>query len=334
MSVPIRIPHSAIRNLPVSAAPPAPAVLMLTGPTGIGKTGLAVKLAQRFAVEIISADSMQVYRGMEVGTAQPSPEERSLARFHVFGMLEPDAPFSAQRFLELCDEAHRDIIARGRVPLYVGGTGLYLRALRWGLFEQEGADPEIRKALEREAAELGAPALHRRLAEVDPEAAGRIAPGDAIRIVRALEVYLATGRRISELQRQWERPSPRFPHALAVLVGRRELIRRRITERARVMLTGGWIEETRALLERGIPETSHCFKALGYREVIQHLRGEIDFETLAQRVTTLTHQFAKRQMVWFRRERPALWLQPEDADVTPLFRALEKLLEKFRTPLV
>lgn len=307
---------------------------MLTGPTGIGKTALAVRLAQRFAVELISADSMQVYRGMEVGTAQPSAEERRAARFHVCGMLEPEAPFSAQRFLELCDQAHRDIVARGRVPLYVGGTGLYLRALRWGLFEQEGNDPEIRKALEREAAELGAPALHRRLAEADPEAAGRIAPGDAIRIVRALEVFQATGRRISELQRQWERPSPRFPHVLAVLVGPRELIRRRIAERARAMLQEGWIEETRALLERGVAESSHCFKALGYREVIQHIRGEMDFETLAQRITTLTHQFAKRQMVWFRRERPALWLQPEDGDLTALLGDLEKLLEKFRTPLV
>lgn len=313
---------------------PPPTILMLSGPTGIGKTGLAVRLAQRFAVEIISADSMQVYRGMPIGTAQPTPEERAAARFHVCGMLAPDVPFSAQRFLELCDAAHRDILARGRVPLYVGGTGLYLRALRWGLFEQEGADGSIREALHEEIAAAGAPALHQRLAALDPASAARIAPNDAIRIVRALEVHAATGRRLSELQNQWERPRPRFDHTLVVIGAPRELIRRRIAERTRAMLEGGWIAEVRALLERGIPETQHCFKALGYREVIAHLRGELNFEALVSRVTTLTQQFAKRQMVWFRRERPALWLAPEGGDPASLEGQLEKLLEMFRTPLL
>lgn len=309
-------------------------VLMLAGPTGIGKTTLAVALAQRFGVEIISADSMQVYRGMEVGTAQPTAEQRRQACFHVSGVLDPAEPFNAQRFVSLCDAAHREITARGRVPLYVGGTGLYLRALRWGLFEQDAADGEIRGALRRELAGEGAPALHRRLAGVDPEAARRIMPNDAVRIVRALEVHAVTGQPLSALQGQWRQPRERFAHVLAVIVAPREWVRQRIAKRTRAMLAEGWIEEVRALLQRGIPETQHCFKALGYREVIAHLRGELDFEALASRITTLTHQFSKRQMVWLRRERPALWVEAEKGNPAFLERRLEKLLEKLRTPFV
>jgi tRNA dimethylallyltransferase len=312
-----------------------PTLLMLAGPTGIGKTGLAVEMAQRFGLEIISADSMQVYRGMAVGTAQPTAAERSRARFHVCGMLDPREPFSVQRFVELCDAAHRRIVAAGRLPIYVGGTGLYLRALRWGLFEQEASDPAVRRALEDELRTAGAPAMHRRLAGLDPEAAAHIAPADAVRIVRALEVQAVTGRRMSELQRQWARPRPRFRHELVVLVAPRELVRRRIAERARIMLTGGWIEETRALLAAGVDESQHCFKALGYREVIDHIRGKMTFDELVARITTLTQQFARRQMVWLRRERPALWLEAGEGEKASKVQAsIQKLLEKFHTPYV
>ena len=311
-----------------------PEVLMLTGPTGVGKTDLAVWLAQRYPVEIISADSMQVYRGMEIGTAQPSAEQQRQARFHLCGVLEPTESFSVQRFLQLCDQAHREIQGRGRVPLYVGGTGMYLRALRWGLFDEEAREEVVRWALEEEAREQGLPALHRRLAELDPEAARRIAPADRIRIVRALEVQAVTGRRMSDLQSQWVQPRPRFPHVLTVLVAPREEVRRRIAQRTEAMLEAGWVQEVARLLERGVPEDQHCFKALGYREIIGHLQGRLSEAEMRRLIVTRTHQFAKRQMAWFRRERPALWLMATANGPAILGDRLEKLLAKIGTPPV
>lgn len=308
--------------------------LLLSGPTGIGKTELAVRLAQVYPVEIISADSMQVYRGMEIGTAQPSAEQRRRAAFHLCGVLEPTEPFNVQRFLEMCEEAHRQILARGRIPLYVGGTGLYLRALRWGLFSQEARDETLRAALEEEARRDGPQALRRRLERLDPASARRIAPGDVVRLVRALEVHTLTGRPLSELQCQWERPRPRFPHVLGVLIAPRELVRRRIAERTELMLGEGWVEEVRRLLERGVPPGQHCFKALGYREILRHLAGEIDQGRMRQLIVSQTHQFAKRQMAWFRRERPALWLPVKEGNLAVLHNLLEKLLAKLGTAFV
>ena len=310
---------------------PIPA-LFLSGPTGIGKTDLAVRLAERFPLEIISADSMQVYHGLPIGTAQPSAHQRRQAEFHLCGALAPTEPFSVQRFLTLCDEAHRRILARGRFPLYVGGTGLYLRALRWGLFDQEARDPALRARLEEEIQALGAPALHARLAVIDPRAALRIAPADRVRIVRALEVHALTGRPLSELQRQWTRPAPRFPHVLAVLVAPRELLRRRIAERTDAMLAAGWADEVRALLAEGLSPRQHCFKALGYHEVIEHVQGRLAFGLMRERIILRTQQFAKRQMVWFRRERPALWLAPPGQEPAAIYPRLEKLLAKLGTP--
>ena len=324
-------PVSFMNPEPDHTQPPA---LILTGPTGIGKTSLAVRLGRRFPLEIISADSMQVYRGLEIGTAQPTPAEKAQARFHVCGMLAPEEPFSAARFLQACDAAHADILARGRQPLYVGGTGLYLRALRWGLFADGPRDDAVRTELENQYETLGAPAMHRRLAQADPQAAARIEPADRIRVVRALEVHALTGQPISRLQSQWRRPHARFPHVMVVLSAPRHAVRRRISERVDAMLAEGWIDEVRALLDGGCPPGLHCFKALGYREILAHLRGEIDRTQLRELIVTHTHQFAKRQTIWLRRERPAIWLpleSPEDAHVGPF---IEKLLEKARTPYV
>jgi tRNA dimethylallyltransferase len=300
---------------------------MLAGPTGIGKTALAVALAETRGLEIISADSMQVYRGMEIGTAQPTPDERARARFHVCGQVDPIEPFDARRFLDLCDAARRDILARGRRPLYVGGTGLYLRALRWGLSHDAIHAAAIRRRLEEEARQSGPAALHARLAQVDPVTAARVAPADAIRVVRALEVFEATGRPISQLQSEWRNPTPRFPHVLAILEMDSAALERRIAARVDVMLRQGWIEETRTLLARGVPRERHCFKALGYRSIIDYLDGRLDAGQLRGQVILKTRQFAKRQRTWFRRERPATLVPIDSERPQDALAALEKLLE-------
>jgi tRNA dimethylallyltransferase len=313
------------------AASPSPD-LMLAGPTGIGKTALAVALAERHGLEIVSADSMQVYRGMEIGTAQPTPDERKRARFHVCGQVDPFDPFDARRFLDLCDAARADILARGRRPLYVGGTGLYLRALRWGLSRDAVHAPAIRHRLEEEARRFGPAALHARLAQVDPVAAARIAAADANRVARALEVFEATGRPISQLQGEWLDPTPRFPHVLAILEMDSTALERRIAARVDAMLRQGWIEETQALLARGVPRARHCLKALGYRSIIDYLDGRLDLGQLRGQVILKTRQFAKRQRTWFRRERPAT-LVPIDAECPhEALAALEKLLELHSEP--
>ena len=303
-------------------------VLMLTGPTGIGKTGVAVQLAQRHALEIISADSMQIYRGMEIGTAQPTPEELRAARFHLCGAIDPTESFDVRKFVEMCDRAHREIVARGARPVYVGGTGMYMRALRWGLFEGAGRDERVRATLEQEAESLGDEEMHRRLAQVDPTAAERIDPADRLRVIRALEVHTLTGQRLSDLQSQWERPRARFAHLMVVLTAPREWLRQRIAQRTDAMLEAGWIDEVRALLERGVAPTQHCMKALGYAEIARHLNGELDREEMRQLIVTRTHQFAKRQMIWLRRERPAVWLSVDSEAPSRTVERLEKLLAK------
>lgn len=307
-----------------SAKPP---ILILAGPTGAGKTQLAVWLAQRLPYELVSADSMQVYRGMEIGTAQPTEEELRGVPVHATGILEPDERFDVARFLEICDRAHADIEARGKTPLYVGGTGLYLRALRWGLFDQPEIPRKVRRELEEELEREGTEAMHARLAERDPELAGRISERDRIRIVRGLEVALATGRPLSDWQRQWERREPRFPHRLVILTCPREVLVARIERRTRAMLEAGWIEEVERLLERGYSPELHAFKALGYREIVDHLRGRLSRDELEEQIMIQTRRFAKRQMTWFRSETAAQWIEYDGEHIEQAGGRLINLLE-------
>ncbi len=321
--------------------PHEPISLILTGPTGIGKTALAVELAKHRPFELISADSMQVYRGMEIGTAQPTPEELQGVPIHGCGFQNPREPFSAKRFLDFSDRTHAEILSRGKIPLYVGGTGLYLRSIRWGLFdetepenessaEQSSRKDQIRKRLERELEELGAPILHNRLAEIDPPSAARIAPNDRVRIVRALQVAEITGRPISTLHREWATPKARFPHLVVALTCPRAELVRRIEQRVDAMLAQGWIEEVRALIESGCDPSFHCFKALGYREIAAHLVGDLSRDELRTVISARTRQFSKRQMTWFRRERDIHWVNLDPEISGRELAQIEKLLETSR----
>ena len=219
------------------------------------------------------------------------------------------------------------IEAAGRLPIYAAGPDCYLRRLRWGLSDRAGKRSRPAGRLEAEVRELGPETMHDRLAAVDPVAAGRIAPRDAIRIVRALEVHELTGRPISQLQTEWVQPRARFPHRLIVLDMADALLRERLAARMRQMLEAGWIDETRALLARGLTPEAHCFKALGYREIAAYLRGKLTREETEQAILQRTWQFVRRQRTWLRREREATWIDAADG-IRAGVATIEKLLEK------
>jgi tRNA dimethylallyltransferase len=283
-------------------------ILVITGPTASGKERLALAVAERLGGEIVSADSMKVYRGLDVGTAKPLPEDRRRVPHHAVDVADPDETFSAARWLDLAEAAVAAIRARGRTPIVSGGTPFYLKALLEGLFEGPDADPALRRRLRAEAAEHGSEHLHARLAGVDPEAAERIHPNDLRRIVRALEVQEKTGRPISDLQRQWGERRPEYRPLLVAIRRSRDDLTRRITDRARRMLDGGLVEEVRTLIDRHGDLGRGPSQALGYAEVLAYLRGDLAEDDLLDAIVAHTRQFARRQTSWLRRFEGVTWL--------------------------
>ena len=270
----------------------------LTGPTASGKSADALEIAEKLGCEIIALDSMTLYRGMDVGTAKPSVEDRQRVGHHLLDVLDPSEPSSLADYLRRAEVATDDIRSRGKQPLFVGGTPLYLKACLRGMFEGPGANAELRRQLESEAAEHGTPTLHARLAEVDPKSALRILVNDLRRIVRALEIHALTGTPISDWQQEFATPADPPPKVACILRPREEL-RRRIGERVVAMLDAGWIDETKALFARVPSPGREARQAVGYKEIGEHLAGKMSFEEMVELVTTRTRQFAKRQMTWF-----------------------------------
>jgi len=289
-------------------------ILVITGPTASGKERLALAVGGRISGEIVSADSMKVYRGLAIGTAKPSAEARRAVPHHLLDVADPGETFSAARWLALAEAVIADIRARGRVPVVSGGTPFYLKALLEGLFEGPAADADLRRRLRAEAAEHGPEHLHARLGEVDPAAAGRLHPNDLRRIVRALEVFEKTGRPISDLQRQWGRRRGEWrPLVVAIRRGRDDLTRR-ITQRARRMLEAGLVDEVRGLLASGRGLARGPRQALGYAEVLAHLAGDAAEADLLAAIVAHTRQFARRQMMWIKRFEGVVWLDAAPGD--------------------
>jgi tRNA dimethylallyltransferase len=283
-----------------------PRIVCLVGPTASGKSALGLEVAERLGGEIVSADSRQVYRGLDVGTAKPTRAERARVPHHCLDLVEPGERFDAARFRAAAGRAIGDVAARGRVPLVVGGTGLWVRVLLRGLCAAPPRVPALRATLERRAAELGTPALHAELAAVDPASAGRLAPRDAARVVRALEVALATGVPLSRWQAEHgfgERPYDALLLGLARPVAELD---ERIAARARAMVADGFVDEVRRLHARGV-----AVDAVGYREMLACVAGESDLETALAATVRATRRFAKRQRTWFRREPDVVWQHPE-----------------------
>jgi len=292
--------------------PEAPGLIVVLGPTAVGKSRVAVDLALRFGGEVVSGDSIQVYRGFDIGTDKPTEETRRGVPHHLIDVVGPEIQFTAADFVRQALAAARGIAARGRLPVIAGGTGLYLKALLDGLFPGPGRDEAVRAALEAEAKEKGLDALFRRLEAVDPEYARKIRGRDRVRIIRALEVQATTGRPISEHFRSTESPVKGRTVIRIGLRLEREALVKRIEARVDRMFARGLIEEVRGLLDRGVPETAPPFRALGYSHVLRHLKGEIGRNEAVALTKTDTRQYAKRQMIWFRKMAGIVWFPPDD----------------------
>jgi tRNA dimethylallyltransferase len=331
--------ETAAPGNPVARGEPAKRIRVgfIVGPTGTGKSRLAMQIADRFggAIEIVNADSRQFYRGMDIGTAKPSPEDRRRTAHHLIDVRDPDQPLDVAEFAKMARDAIADIAARGRFPMVVGGSGLYLRVIRVGIFEGPRASGEIRRRLGVVADERGVEFLHERLRQVDPAGANRIGVNDLYRIVRALEVFELTGETISAHQGRHRFGEPSGYDALTVgLEIDRKKLYATIDERFDAMIGAGFVEEVRALIARGHSPERPPLSTIGYKQVAAHLRAEM---TLAEAIALAkrdSRRLAKRQLTWFRRESDIVWLDPkggaQDASVLDAFALFQKFFEGAR----
>ncbi len=299
-------------------------VLVILGPTCVGKTQVSLKLADILKGEIVSFDSRQVYKFMDIGTAKPTKEERERVCHHLIDVVSPDEKFTAADYGKRARQIIRDLIKADKQPLLVGGSGLYLKALIEGFFQGPKADERIRENLKREAQEFGEPHLFNRLKEVDPQAAERIHPHDLVRIIRALEVYELTGKPISTWQREgrYERLTVSFVK-IGLSLDRKKLYQR-IEQRVEQMISHGLLDEVRMLKGKGFTPQLKALKTVGYQELFDHLEGKFDFQTAKEKTKLNTRHYAKRQLTWFRKDKEIIWMDAEDDNL------IEKILEEFR----
>ena len=288
-------------------------LIAIVGPTASGKSALALRVARDTGGEIVSCDSQQVYRGLDVGTAKATRAERDEVRHHLLDVADPDRSFSAAEYARLARAALDEIRARDRLPIVAGGTGLYLRALLEGLFDGPSRDEETRRRLETLATRYGDARLHRLLACLDPASAQRIHPRDRVRIVRAIEVLKVTGRPLSEHHREKSDPLEGYRTLVVGLEPARSVLRGVVEERTRRMLEGGLLEEVRGLLDRGYSPELRPLQSIGYREAVAVLQGRMSPEEAETAIVTATMRFAKRQMTWFRHQADVTWHHKADA---------------------
>lgn len=302
----------------------------LTGPTASGKSATALELAERLGAEILSLDSMAIYRHMDIGTAKPSPEEQNRVKHHLIDLIEPHETFSVTDYLQCAVGAVDDILSRGKVPLFVGGTGLYLRCLLRGVFVGPDADWDLRKSLDDFLEEHGNAALHDRLRSVDAATADRLHPNDVRRIIRAIEVFELTGQPLSEQQTHCPAPEEDRPVAVVWLESDVDWLVERTARRVDLMMDQGLLQETEALLRRDPKPGRTARQALGYREILQHLEHGVPLDACVQQIKIGTRQFAKRQRTWFRNleECTSVVRLPDETEA----ELAERLLDRFNKP--
>jgi tRNA dimethylallyltransferase len=318
------IPHSAFR-IPHPAETGRPRVIVICGPTAAGKTAAGIEVARAVNGEIVGADSMQVYRYMDIGSAKPTAMEQAAVRHHLIDVVDPDEPFDAAAYLTRGRQALTELLHRGKTPVVVGGTGLYIKALLYGLFRSDARDPAVRARLRAEAEAQGAAALHQRLAQCDPQTAARLHPNDTVRILRALEVFEVTGRPISALQREHRFGDAPF-HALKMgLSFDRETLYRRIDRRVEAMIATGLEEEVRTLLARGYGPHLKPMQSIGYSHMAAFIGGAVSRADCIRTLQRDTRRFAKRQLTWFRADTDIRWLPPDR--MTDLIRKSKQFLD-------
>ena len=311
-------------------------LIILTGPTAVGKTKASIGLAKAIGGEIISADSMQVYRHMDIGSAKITKEEMADVPHYLIDVLEPEEEFHVVRFQQMAKAAMTDIYSRGKIPIIVGGTGFYIQALLYDIdFTENEGDSVYREKLEALAKEKGAAYLHGQLAMVDPKSAEEIHANNIKRVIRALEFYHQTGQKISEHnERERQKESP-YQFCYFVLNDRRECLYERIDQRVDQMIRNGLVQEVQTLKERGCTKQMVSMQGLGYKEIFSYLEGDCSFEEAVYIIKRDTRHFAKRQLTWFKRERDVIWVQKDELnydDKKLLQSLLESIKERMNLP--
>ncbi len=303
-----------------------PKIIVISGPTASGKTELSIELAKLFNGEIINADSMQVYRRMDIGTAKPTVEQRKEVPHHLIDIVDPDEEFNAALYRKMALPVIHRLHREGKTCFVVGGTGLYIRALLGGLFYVPEANIELRKSLRKEAEEKGIHTLYERLMKYDPEYAKKIHPGDRVRIIRALEVYLLSGKRMSELIKEHGFRENRLDALKIFLDIPRKELYERINKRCVRMMEAGLVEETRRLLMKGYSPDLKPMQSIGYRHVVNYIKGIWGLDETIRRMQRDTRRYAKRQITWFRKETDMLWISPSKKDL--IKEKISRFLEK------
>lgn len=308
-----------------------PRIVAVVGPTASGKTALSIALAKRLGGEIVSCDSMQIYRGMDIGTAKPDMAERDGVPHHLIDIVDPDAAFDASDYVTAAETAVQDILSRGKTPIFCGGTGLYLDSFLRGGFCETADSPELRAELTRRAEQIGNEAIHAELRTVDPESAEAIHPNNVRRVIRALEVYHATGVTKSQLDRQSREAEPRYDaRVLAIRFADREQLYKRIDMRVDIMLEMGLLDEVKRLYEAGVFERSRtAAQAIGYKELLGYIRGVTPLEEAVDDLKRATRRYAKRQLTWFGAHKDVIWLDRDESTSADelLAAALDGLLQ-------
>ncbi|WP_022853712.1 tRNA (adenosine(37)-N6)-dimethylallyltransferase MiaA [Thermodesulfatator atlanticus] len=302
-------------------------LIAIVGPTGVGKTEAGIFLAERLNGEIVNFDSVQVYKHLNIGAAKPTPEELKRAKHHLIGILELDEEFNAARFVELADQAIAKIAEKGKVPILVGGTGLYLKALLHGLFEVgdvSATRAELKKRLERE----GLDTLYQELKRIDPETSAKISKNDWVRILRALEVYYATGRPFSELAKEHAFRKRRYPCLKIGLTLPREELYAKLDARVEKMLEAGLLEEIKAILAKGYSPELKPLKTIGYKQMTAYLLGKLDFSEAKRLMKRDTRRYAKRQLTWFKKDPEVKWFHPQEKE--KMLEEAKKFLDAHR----
>ncbi len=297
-----------------------PTLIVILGPTASGKTALALAVAKQIGAEILSVDSMQVYRDMNIGTAKPAIEEQDGVKHHLIDLVHPNESFAVSQFVEMADAIIADAAKRNVPLIATGGTPMYYKALFEGLFEGPGADDAIRAKLNLEELDV----LHSRLTQIDPAAAQRIHMNDRRRLVRALEVYELTGKPISSFQTDWESGQLRHKAQWFGLNWEKEELNKRINQRSKQMMQSGWLEEAKALLEKYGTLSKTAYEATGYHELFEHLQGRMSLDDAIEQIKIATRQLARRQMKWFRRWNQIQWLDGKTAIEENVNRILKK----------